>query len=103
MTELRRTKANGFSIEQAVTLEDLSKENLIPIEKALEKYEEITVSEAQSKRFHNGGALSYERLPKKPEAGIYRVYSPDRVLLGLGEITEDKQELAVKRVLVSDE
>lgn len=111
MTELRRISANGFSIDNAVTLEKLEtlvKENnvesvFIPIESALMSYAEITVTKPQANRFHNGGALSYERLHGDYPIGIYRVYSPERQFLGLGEILEEKGDLEVRRVLVSDE
>lgn len=110
MTELRRTEANGFSIENAVTLEELEKlasesktETVITsIEKALMSYPEITVTKPQANRFHNGGALSCERLHGDYSAGIYRVYSPEHILLGLGEITADKSELEVRRVLINE-
>ncbi len=111
MTALCRTKANGFDIKNAITLEELEKavqnnsvgDIVISIEKALEKYNKITVTEAQARRFKNGGELSGERLFAKPPKGIYRVYSPNGTMLGLGEILEDKGDLKVKRVLVSDE
>ena len=111
LTELRRTEANGFSVKNAVTLEQLERlaeDNnaesvIIPIEKALEAYGKIIVTGAQARRFHNGGSLSCDRLNFRPEKGLYRVYSPENKLLGIGEITEEKVELAVKRVLVSDE
>ncbi len=108
MTELRRTAANGFSIENAVTLEELEilvKEKsftnkIVSIEDALMSYPEIIVTAPQANRFSNGGELDYARLHKNLDAGIYRVYSPERKLLGLGEIDEDKSSLSVKRVLV---
>ncbi len=111
MTELRRTSANGFSITQSVTLEELEslvKENkvesvLTTVEKALLSYNEITVTKPQANRFHNGGGLAYDRLHGNYPVGIYRVYSPERKLLGLGEIKEEKGDLEVRRVLVSDE
>ena len=111
MTELRRTSANGFSIETAVTLEELEtlvKENkvesaLTTVENALLSYNEITVTKPQANRFHNGGGLAYDRLHGNYPVGIYRVYSPERKLLGLGEIKEEKGNLEVRRVLVSDE
>ncbi len=110
MTELRRTKANGFSIENAVTLDELEslvKENavedkILPIEKALSAYPEVCVTSPQAQRFSNGGSLDYARLHKKLDAGIYRVYSPENVFLGLGEIKADKSSLWVKRILVSE-
>ncbi len=111
MTELRRTSANGFSIESAVTLEELEtlvKENkvesaLTTVENALISYNEIIVTKPQANRFHNGGGLAYDRLHGDYPIGIYRVYSPEKKLLGLGEISEEKGDLEVRRVLVSDE
>lgn len=111
MTELRRTSANGFSIEKSVTLEELEQlvsENktetvITSVESALMSYPEITVTTPQARRFHNGGALEYKRLHGEFPVGIYRVYSPEKVLLGLGEILENKGDLTVRRVLVSDE
>ena len=111
MTELRRTSANGFSIETAVTLEELEtlvNENniqsvLTSVEDALLSYNEITVTKPQANRFHNGGGLAYDRLHGDYPIGVYRVYSPERKLLGLGEIKKEKGDLEVRRVLVSDE
>lgn len=110
MTELRRTEANGFSVENAVTLEELEKlvsENntasvITSVEKALMSYPEITVTTPQANRFHNGGALGYERLHGEYSVGIYRVYSPERKLLGLGEIITEKGDLTVRRVLIDE-
>ena len=105
MTALRRTKANGFGIENAVTLEELADaaengtlENLvIPVEKALEGYPVIKVSAAQAKRFSNGGELDLQRLKYPRMLGYFRIYDPENRFIGLGEIgTGDS--LAVKRV-----
>lgn len=110
MTDLRRTEANGFLIENAVTLEELEKlasknnvESVITsVEKALLSYPEIVVTKPQANRFHNGGALNYERLHGDYTVGIYRVYSPEKVLLGLGEIKAEKSDLEVRRVLINE-
>lgn len=110
MTELRRTEANGFAIENAVTLEELEKlvsENdaqsvITSVEKALISYPEIIVTQPQANRFHNGGALCHERLHGEYPVGIYRVYSPERKLLGLGEILTEKGDLNVRRVLIDE-
>ena len=63
---------------------------------------EITVTNPQANRFHNGGALDYARLHGDYPVGIYRVYSPQRKLLGLGEIKEEKSDLSVRRVLIDE-
>lgn len=110
MTELRRTSANGFSIEKSITLEELEKlvsesrtdEVVTSVETALISYPEITVTNPQANRFHNGGALDYARLHGDYPVGIYRVYSPERKLLGLGEIKEEKSDLSVRRVLIDE-
>ena len=107
MTELRRTKANGFDISQSVTLEELEEKMkngeiekvLIPVDKALEDYAVITVTEAQAKRFRNGGELDLQRLKYPRMLGVFRVYDPEGNFIGLGEIgTGDS--LTIKRVFV---
>ncbi len=107
LTELRRTKANGFDISQAVTLEQLAAAAekgeieglLIPVDKALEEYPVIKVTSAQAKRFSNGGELDLQRLKYPRMFGFFRVYDPDDSFIGLGEIGNG-DSLAVKRVFV---
>ncbi len=109
MISLERTLAMGFKTEDCVTLAELQhrRDNelgfddlLIDIEKILEPYASVYVSEAQARRFYNGGALALDRIRKKLGTGLYRVYAPDGVFLGLGEADFEKGELAVKRLLV---
>ncbi|MBR2869087.1 MAG: tRNA pseudouridine(55) synthase TruB [Clostridia bacterium] len=107
MTDLRRTSANGFSEDAAVTVEQLESaaQNgtldsiLIPVEKALEIYPSVQVTEAQAKRFSNGGELDLNRIKCAKMTGYYRVFGPDNAFLGLGEI-RDPENLLVKRVYV---
>lgn len=106
MTELRRTKANGFGIENAVTLDRLSEaaengsleELIIPVDKALEEYPIIKVTAAQAKRFSNGGELDLQRLKYPRMLGYFRIYNPEDKFIGLGEISPESASLAVKRV-----
>lgn len=107
MTALRRTLSNGFSIEDAHTEDELKSAEdvsqfIVPIDKALEAYPAIRVSEAQAKRFRNGGELDSERLHTRLVPSLYRVYSPDGNFLGLGEYRENETNLFVKRVFVND-
>lgn len=107
MTRLRRTLSNGFSIEEAHTEDELKGTEdisayIIPVDKALEAYPAIKVSEAQAKRFRNGGELDSARLHAKLTPSLYRVYSPDNKFLGLGEYRENETNLFVKRVFVND-
>ena len=107
MTKLRRTKANGVDIADCITLEELQElaENgdadtsLHSVDSIL-PYDVISVTDNQAKRFSNGGELDTQRLKIIPREGIYRVYSHSGDFLGLGEITQDKTQLKVKRVFV---
>ncbi len=98
MTSLCRTKACGFSLDESVSMEELKTSNpedinarLLPIERLFESYREVTVSEAQSIRFKNGGALGVERLRSLPkdtiQGEILRVKFNDK-FLGLGIIKD---------------
>lgn len=109
MTSLQRTLAMGFTLDDCVTIEQLQdiKDNsldfedvIIDIEKIFSSYKSITVTDAQARRFSNGGALALDRLRKKLGDGLYRVYNPQGEFLGLGKADFEKQELAVKRLLV---
>lgn len=110
MTELRRTSANGFSIENAHTLEEIEnavgngtiEKFIIPIEACFSTLEKITVTEPQAKRFSNGGTLSLDRLRKKYSDAVYTVFSPNGNFLGLGEAVNSENELKVRRVYVED-
>lgn len=107
MTRLRRTFSNGFSIEDAHTPEQLKaaaadgmlSSLIIPTDRVLSDYPAVTVSEAQAKRFKNGGELDTDRLKVALTHGYYRVYAPSGTFLGLGELRQDETFLRIKRIL----
>jgi tRNA pseudouridine55 synthase len=100
MSSLRRTEANGYSIAQCATLEQLQSGNscAIPMEEALKQYPKTEITAPQAVRFCNGGALDLNRLQLPCKAGTLRVFAKQR-FLGLGEIRGE--QLAVARLLVS--
>lgn len=107
MTALRRTKANGVTIDKCYTFEALEKlsqegniESAVNSVDSLVVYDKIKVSSPQAKRFSNGGELDCNRFGGKKEPGLYRVYSQDDEFLGIGEIDENKTQLSVRRVYV---
>lgn len=109
MTSLVRTAAMGFTLDDCVTLSDMQKFKdsgrgfdgiCIDIEKMFELYPSVSVSQAQAKRFFNGGALALDRLKQSFSDGLYRVCSPEGSFLGLGECSVEKGELSVKRLLI---
>ncbi len=108
MSALRRTYAAGFSLADCITLDMLAEfaqdgvvsQCVIPLERALADYPSLSVTQAQAVRFANGGALDAGRLHfTEKRDGLYRVYSPGRRFLGLGELPVDGDELKVRRVL----
>lgn len=106
MTALRRTLSNGFTIEEAVTEEELhslGEKAVRGIDAPFLCYPEVKVSDKQAKRFSNGGELSADRLHREIFPSLYRVYGPDGEFLGLGEVKQDDlTTLWAKRVIGND-
>lgn len=107
MTSLRRTKANGVTIDRCYTFEQLERlqqqgniENALVSVDSLVVYDKIKVTQAQAKRFSNGGELDCSRFGGKKAPGRYNVYSQEGDFLGIGEIDENITQLSVKRVYV---
>ena len=105
MTALQRTLSNGFTIGQAHTLNELrelGESAVIPVDKALCAYEKAVVTAAQANRFSNGGELFAGRVRGITDEKYYRVYDEKEQFIGLGELSEDKELLLVKRVYLHD-
>ncbi len=108
LSRLRRTEANGFNLSNCYTYEQIEKaiengtiDTLIqPVDKVLGVYPKVTVTEAQAKRFRNGGELFTQRIRGFNGIGIYRVYSDENEFLGLGKVKENSETLDIARVLV---
>lgn len=103
MTKLDRTLANGFdkSVSKTVAeLERLGGDAVLGIDFPFMGYPAVKISEAQSRRFMNGGELSADRLHTDIKASLYRVYSNENSFLGLGEVkTDDMNTLWARRVI----
>ncbi|HIZ84342.1 MAG TPA: tRNA pseudouridine(55) synthase TruB [Firmicutes bacterium] len=105
MAALRRTATGGFSIREAVTLEQLEADgpaaHLLPADRAVAGYPALQVSAAQAGRFLNGGQLDFARLSlQNPAHGaLYRVYGPGNRFLGMGRADGDKEQLAVQCII----
>lgn len=103
MTALHRTVSNGFTKEQAKTVEEIEKLGetaVLGVDFPFMCYPAVKVTDAQGRRFCNGGELFSDRLHIKTQFSLYRVYSQNGEFLGLGEISEDCPELLrVKRVV----
>lgn len=98
MTALRRTRACGFSLADAVPLDEakrLAEEGALaghvrPVEELFCSCRDVIVSEAQAVRFGNGGALDPARTSVRDrqfsEGARLRVFAPGGLFLGLGEL-----------------
>lgn len=82
MKFLQRIAVDKFKIDNAVKLEDLTQENIIPVEKLCEKYERIDFDARKLELFLNGVRLT---VPK--ENGMYRIYHQEK-FIGLGSVNE---------------
>lgn len=108
LSRLRRTCANGFGLDDCVTFEELEEivkngeleSKIKSVDSVLEVYPKVTVTEAQSKRFSNGGRLFTQRIRGFKGHGIYRVYSNENEFLGLGKAEETGETLEIARLLV---
>ena len=84
LTALRRTTASGFTLEDAVSLQDVQERGSVllkSVDSLFSQYPAFTLSAAQEKRCLCGNPLKGITLP----AGTYRVYSPDGAFLCLSE------------------
>ena len=103
MTALRRTRSNGFAIEDALTPEQIEAKGeaaVLGMDHPFFCYDALTVTSAQANRFRNGGSLLTARLKGVYPAGIYRVYAPDGLFLGLGQIDAgDPENLLALKVI----
>ena len=107
MTRLRRTRANGIDESRCFTVELLEKmkeegrlsEAVEAVDEIL-SYSKIKVSEAQTKRFSNGGSLDCNRFGGDKTPGLHCVYSNEGAFLGIGEIDADGQVMTARKVYV---
>jgi tRNA pseudouridine55 synthase len=105
MTSLERTYASGFSIEDCVTLEELQSRRdegrdfddlIFCVEDLYRSYLKVSVSEAQARRFSNGGELDIKRIRKAPPAGETVCVYFENEFLGLG--CNDGESLRIVRL-----
>lgn len=101
MTSLVRTRACGFSFDEAYPLSELKvkpidelESLLLPTESVFKSYPEIHLDEVQERLYLNGVRLDVKRLRDVPEGEFFRVYAGE--FLGIAKITADEL-ISVKR------
>lgn len=107
MTGLRRTSACGFDICDCITLDrakelaenGLLEKKLMSVESLFESLRYTAVTNAQAKRFSNGGELDIDRTYLKKldakDGEIFRVKDMDNNFLGLGVADLEKRQLKI--------
>lgn len=110
MTGLRRTSACGFDISDCITLDKARElgesgkleERLLSVESLFESLGYVSVSDAQSRRFSNGGALDIDRTYLKKidlkNGDILRVKDRENNFLGLGVVDLEKRLLKIYKL-----
>lgn len=110
MTALRRTFACGYTLDDSITLDkarELAEKgeleaHIKSVESLFEMCGYVAVSEAQAKRFSNGGALDMSRTYLKnievSNGTIYRVKDRNNKFLGLGIADTDSGLLKIYKL-----
>lgn len=104
VTMLSRTRTSSFNEENSINIEELTEENIqdniISIDKALEKYPIIEVSEKFTKLLINGVKVGDRTLnnDKILMDALYKVYSTNNKLIGLGK--RDEKGFKIEKLLV---
>ena len=83
MKELQRTKVDKFDISQAVSLKNLTENDIIPIEEVFKEYPRVDLNDRKLELFLNGVNLTLE-----VEDGIYNIYSNNKYI-GLGIVKDN--------------
>lgn len=108
MSSLLRTSSGMFSLDTAITLDQLKElaekgqlqSVLLPLEKALEQYDSIVVSSKGKKLLYNGNKI-YEHFFEQKKGNITQGktvlgYDSENVLIGIYEIITEKNGLCMK-------
>lgn len=110
MTGLKRTSACGFDIDGCITLERAKElaergeleQRLLSVESLFDRCRCVSVSDAQSRRFSNGGALDLCRTQLKgldlKDGEIFRIRGRSDRFLGLGTVDLKQSMLKIYKL-----
>ena len=109
MTDLLRTKSDGFLLEDCVTIEELEKLRdegkaeaaAIPVERLFSALPEIRFSKKQTFLYKNGVKQSLEGLVNQ-NGELFRVYGNDDSFIGIARADREENVLRVCKNLSGD-
>ncbi len=110
MSELCRTKACGFSIEECYSIEDIEnlmregtfEEKLIPIERLFETLPKLVLSDFDKRLYRSGVPLDLQKRGWSGTEGDIAVFDKEGMLLGISYMDEEQNELKLKKMLNTD-
>jgi len=82
MIALRRIGQNNFNLSDAVNISEVSKEKIVPIEKAFNNFNKLIINNEDAKKFINGVKNIYN----DSHDNLYRVLNNEGIFLGIGKI-----------------
>jgi tRNA pseudouridine55 synthase len=111
MTSLVRTKSGVFTLSDCHKLEDLRalsaqklQDLLKPMDVLFASYPAAELDETQTKLFKNGVVLDAARIRfERLYDGVYRLYSFEKKLLALAQISEENSLKIIQRFKVNDD
>lgn len=111
MTELARTFACGFSLDDCITLEEaqaltdqsLLQTKLLKIENVFYNLPKIKLNEIQSSKFKNGVKLDLNRVHHQRLDGFHSVYDNNNNFMGLASLDLETMSLKIEKHMVSME
>lgn len=102
LTTLHRSEAGGLTGETMLTLAELEQAvsegevSLLPIDTALQNYDDLVLTEEEVKLIRQGGMLAKPR----PSTDFIRLYDEHGQIVALGEWHEKTQQIKAKRVFL---
>lgn len=108
LTSLVRSKANGFTLDDCLTLEECQQladsgaleSRVLPADRVLEELPMLRLNRVQGEKFQHGVKLDLNRLklPQQIEGNL-RVYNETGLFLGLARCDLDAEELVIVKLL----
>lgn len=114
MEELLRTKANGFTIQESLTLDDiidlrdkqLLDEKIVPIEYAFRAYPKVVVEERFNKLIYNGNQFKKECIKNTEVLSMdyrkIRVYDEADVFIGVFEYDTEREQFSPLKMFLGE-
>lgn len=103
MTELRRTRACGFTLEGCFSVDDvktkpLEELSLLETESVFREFPAAALDEVQTRMYLNGVRLDAERLAEVPQREVLlRIYGNGGDFLGVGKVNAESELVSMKR------